>query len=101
MAVISDTGWDLRPVFEAHDIARYVDTFVLSYEHGATKPAPVLFRTACERLGVEPAEALMVGDNHRNDGGAIDSGVRTLLLPLVPSGTPRGLAAVLGVLDAG
>lgn len=100
VAVISDTGWDLRPVFEHHDLARFVDTFVMSYQHGVTKPAPVLFRTACERLEVEPAEALMVGDNHRNDGGAIDAGVRTLLLPLVPSGTPRGLAAVLGILDA-
>ncbi len=101
LAVISDTGWDLRPTFEAHDLARYFATFVMSYQHGATKPAPVLCLTACERLGVEPAEALMVGDNHRNDGGAIDSGVRTLLLPLVPSGSPRGLSAVLGILDAG
>lgn len=100
MAVISDTGWDLRPVFEHHDLARFVDTFVMSYQHGVTKPSPVLFETACERLGVAPAEALMVGDNHRNDGGAIDAGVRTLLLPLVPSGSPRGLAAVLGIIDA-
>ena len=99
MAVISDTGWDLRPVFEHHDLVRYFSTFVMSYQHGATKPSPVLFEAACAGCGVEPAEALMVGDNHRNDGGAIDAGVRTLLLPLVPSGTPRGLAAVLGVLD--
>ena len=100
MAVISDTGWDLRPLFEHHDLSRYFATFVMSYQHGVTKPAPVLFETACERLGVAPAEALMVGDNHRNDGGAIDAGVRALLLPLVPSGTSRGLASVLGVLDA-
>lgn len=101
MAVISDTGWDLRPTFEAHDLARYFAAFVMSYQHGVTKPSPVLFGAACDALGVEPAEALMVGDNHRNDGGAIDSGVRTLLLPLVPSGSPRGLSAVLGILDAG
>jgi HAD superfamily hydrolase (TIGR01509 family) len=100
MAVISDTGCDLRPLFEHHDLARYFATFVMSYQHGVTKPAPVLFSAACEGCGVEPSEALMVGDNHRNDGGAIDAGVRTLLLPLVPTGTSRGLAAVLGVLDA-
>jgi putative hydrolase of the HAD superfamily len=98
MAVVSDTGWDLRPVFEHHGLASYFSTFVMSYQHGVTKPAPVLFHTACERLGVEPAEALMVGDNHRNDGGAIESGLRTLLLPLVPSGTERGLVAVLRLL---
>ena len=67
----------------------------MSFQHGVTKPAPVLFRVACEALGVGPHEALMVGDNHRNDGGAIDSGLRTLLLPLVPSGSDRGLSAVL------
>lgn len=99
MAVVSDTGWDLRPTFEHHDLARYFTTFVMSYQHGVTKPAPLLFHTACERLGVTPSEALMVGDNHRNDGGAIDTGVRTLLLPLVPSGTPRGLDAVLAIVD--
>ena len=100
MAVISDTGWDLRPVFEHHDLARYFSTFVMSYQHGATKPSPILFEAACHGCGVEPSEALMVGDNYRNDGGAIDAGIRTLLLPLVPSDTPRGLAAVLGVLDS-
>jgi hypothetical protein len=37
----------------------------------------------------------MVGDNHRTDGGAIESGLRTLLLPLPPPGATRGLEAVL------
>lgn len=99
IAVVSDTGWDLRPVFDGHDLTGYVTTFVMSYQHGVTKPSPVLFHTACERLGVAPHEALMVGDNHRNDGGAIDAGLRTLLLPLVPSGTPRGLHAVVDLVD--
>jgi putative hydrolase of the HAD superfamily len=101
LAVVSDTGWDLRPLFAAHDLADSFTTFVMSYQHGVTKPSPVLFHTACERLGVAPADALMVGDNHRNDGGAVEAGLRTLLLPLVPGDSPRGLGAVLGVLDAG
>jgi FMN phosphatase YigB (HAD superfamily) len=99
MAVVSDTGWDLLPLFAAHDVARYFTTFVMSYEHGVTKPSPILFHTACERLGVRPSQALMVGDNFRNDGGATEAGCRTLLLPLVPSGAMRGLAAVLALLD--
>jgi FMN phosphatase YigB (HAD superfamily) len=60
----------------------------------------VMFHTACGALGVEPHEALMVGDNYRNDGGAADAGARTLLLPLVPSGSLRGLDAVLALVDA-
>jgi len=95
MAVVSDTGWDLRPLFEAHEVAHHFTTFVMSYQHGVTKPSPILFHTACERLGVRPSQALMVGDNFRNDGGASDAGCRTLLLPLVPSGSERGLDAVL------
>ena len=97
LAVVSDTGWDLRPLFAYHGLASYFTTFVMSYQHGVTKPSPVLFQAACDALGVGAHEALMVGDNHRNDGGAIDSGLRTLLLPLVPSGTERGLSAVLGI----
>jgi HAD superfamily hydrolase (TIGR01509 family) len=99
MAVVSDTGWDLRPLFEVHDVGHFFTTFVMSYQHGVTKPSPILFRTACERLGVRPSQALMVGDNFRNDGGASDAGCRTLLLPLVPSGSERGLGAVLALVD--
>jgi HAD superfamily hydrolase (TIGR01509 family) len=100
LAVVSDVGWDLRPVFAHHRLDGYVSTFVMSYQLGVTKPAAVMFHTACGALGVEPHEALMVGDNYRNDGGAADAGARTLLLPLVPSGSLRGLDAVLALVDA-
>ncbi len=100
MAVVSDVGWPLRPVFEHHRLDAFFTTFVLSYELGVTKPAAAMFHTACERLGVAPHEALMAGDNFRNDGGAADAGLRTLLLPLVPSGSARGLDAVVALVDA-
>lgn len=32
------------------------------------KPEPAIFRTACERLGVLPSQAVMVGDNPDTDG---------------------------------
>ncbi len=100
LAVVSDTGWDIRPVFEHHDVARYIGAFVLSYELGVTKPAPVMFEAACEALGVDPAETLMVGDNHASDGGAVEVGCRVLLLPPVPSGSERGLCAVMSLVRA-
>lgn len=100
LAVVSDTGWDIRPVFAHHDLARFFDAFVLSYEVGVTKPAPAMFEQACAALGVEPGEALMVGDNHRSDGGAVEVGCRVLLLPPVPSGSSRGLHAVLSLVRA-
>ena len=41
----------------------------------------------------------MVGD-HVADGGAADAGLRTLLLPMTPTGSEHGLDAVLRFLDA-
>ncbi|NYV78421.1 HAD family hydrolase, partial [Streptomyces sp. UH6] len=70
VGVVSNIGWDLRPVFRAHGLDAYVDTYALSFEHGAQKPEPDLFRVALEALGAEPSRTLMVGDDRRADGGA-------------------------------
>ncbi|WP_312845641.1 HAD-IA family hydrolase [Streptomyces sp. WAC00469] len=70
VGVVSDIGWDLRPVFREHGLGPYVDTYVLSYEHGVQKPDPRLFEKACTRLGVDPRQVLMVGDSRDADGGA-------------------------------
>jgi putative hydrolase of the HAD superfamily len=70
IAVVSNIGWDLRPVFRAHGLAGWVDAFVLSYEHGVQKPDPRLFRLACEALGPPPERVLMVGDDPVADQGA-------------------------------
>ncbi|MFI1534888.1 HAD family hydrolase [Streptomyces anandii] len=74
VGVVSNIGWDLRPVFRAHGLDPYVDAYVLSYEHGVQKPDPRLFATACAALGAEPEEVVMVGDNRHADGGAATLG---------------------------
>jgi HAD superfamily hydrolase (TIGR01509 family) len=38
------------------------DTVILSYEVGLVKPDPAIFRLVCDRLGLQPAEVLFVGD---------------------------------------
>lgn len=70
IGVVSNIGWDLRPVFRAHGLDRYVDAYVLSYEHGVQKPDAHLFHTACTLLGQDPANVVMVGDDRHADGGA-------------------------------
>lgn len=40
VGVVSNIGWDLRPVFREHGLDAYVDAYVLSYEHGIQKPDP-------------------------------------------------------------
>jgi putative hydrolase of the HAD superfamily len=70
VGVVSNIGWDLRPVFREHRLDNYVDTYALSYEHGTQKPDPRLFKIACEQLGTDPTNVLMVGDDRLADGGA-------------------------------
>ena len=99
VVVVSDVPFDLRPIFAHYGLDSFVDAYVLSGEHGTIKPELELFRIALAVAGVRAEEALMVGDNHINDGAAIDVGIRTLLLPPAPSGSPRGLWAVLDLVD--
>jgi HAD superfamily hydrolase (TIGR01509 family) len=98
VAIVSDTGWNIRSVFRHHRLERFVTAFVLSYEVGAVKPEPAMFLEACRALGVEPAEAVMVGDNPLRDGGAIRLGIPVLLVP-PGAGRGEGLAQVLRLAD--
>jgi HAD superfamily hydrolase (TIGR01509 family) len=94
VAVVSNIGWDLRPVFERHGVLSCVDAFVLSYEHGAMKPDPRLFSAACDAIGVAPHEALMIGDSTDNDGGATAIGCT-----FAHVGSPRGAGALTTALN--
>lgn len=85
VAVVSNIGWDIRPVFERFGLTHLVDEFVLSYEEGVIKPDPKIFTTACERLGVDPRHAVMVGDSEEADGGAEAIGCSFRLVNPVPT----------------
>lgn len=94
VGVVSNIGWDLRPVFRAHGLDPLIDAYVLSYEHGVQKPDARLFHTACTLLGQDPADVVMVGDDRRADGGAAALGcdvrfVRHLPVEERPDGLRR------------
>lgn len=97
LGIVSDTGFDYRPVFDALRLSAYLDTVVLSFQHGACKPDPSVFLTACDQLDVAPAETLMVGDNPSTDGGAVSAGLSVFLLPRPSPTGPRGLNHVLSL----
>jgi putative hydrolase of the HAD superfamily len=100
IGVVSNIGWDLRPIFEAHNLDRFVDAYVLSYEHGIQKPDTRLFAVACEALEVQPHEALMVGDNREADGGAADLGCQVHFVDHLPARErPDALRRVLDLVD--
>jgi HAD superfamily hydrolase (TIGR01509 family) len=95
-AVVSNIAFDLRPAFAAIGADAFVDEFVLSFEVGAVKPNAEIFQTALSRLGVEPSDALMVGDSEEADGGARAVGCRFALVDPVPTAErPDGLITAL------
>jgi HAD superfamily hydrolase (TIGR01549 family) len=95
VAVVSNMGFDIRPVLELHGFTRYVDEVVLSFEEGVIKPDPKIFKIACERLGVDPAETIMVGDSEEADGGATSIGCGFAWVEQLPtSDRPEALLAV-------
>ncbi|MFI0734885.1 HAD family hydrolase [Streptomyces sp. NPDC021225] len=101
IAVVSNIGWDLRPVFRAHGLDEFVDAYVLSFEHGVQKPDPRLFRVACDALGLAPEDAVMVGDDRRADAGAARLGCRVHLVDHLPvERRPDGLRPVLDLAGA-
>jgi HAD superfamily hydrolase (TIGR01509 family) len=76
VAVVSNIGWDPRPVLRRHGVLDSVDVLVLSDERGVLKPDPAIFGMACDELGAAPAHCVMVGDNPVNDGGSAAAGIR-------------------------
>ncbi|MFD7529851.1 HAD family hydrolase [Streptomyces sp. NPDC059849] len=99
IAVVSNIGWDMRPVFRDHGLDDLVDAYFLSFKCGVKKPDPRIFQMACDKLGVEPGDALMVGDEPLADSGAAALGCQVHLLdPLPVDRRPSALAEVLQLL---
>ncbi|MFE7706658.1 HAD family hydrolase [Streptomyces sp. NPDC057486] len=95
VGVVSNVGWDLRPIFRAHGLDALVDAYVLSYEHGTQKPDPHLFHTACTLIGQDPKDVVMVGDDRHADGGAAALGCDVRFVEHLPvEERPGGLRAL-------
>ncbi|MET9480818.1 HAD-IA family hydrolase [Streptomyces sp. NPDC006638] len=102
VAVVSNIGWDLRPVFRAHGLDSLVDAYVLSFEHGVQKPDERLFRAACDELGQDPHDVLMVGDDRAADGGAARLGCAVHFVDHLPvEERPSGLRPVIALAGCG
>ncbi len=67
LAVVSNWSDRLEDVLSSLGLARYFEAIAISAVVGADKPDPRLFRHALQQLGVEPREAVHVGDHPRND----------------------------------
>lgn len=96
VALVSNVGIDVRGLLARAGLSELIDAVILSYEAGAVKPHASIFERALQALGVQAANALMVGDNPQDDAGAALLGIRTLLLPRT-EGSAHGLDVVLRI----
>jgi putative hydrolase of the HAD superfamily len=68
-------------VIECFALEPYVDAAIASVEVGHFKPAPQIYQAALDALQVSAGEAVMVGDNPRDDvTGALDVGLAGAVL---------------------
>lgn len=95
--VLSDIHFDIRPAFVEAELSQFVDGYVLSFEVHAQKPDPVVFAAALNTAGCSADETLMVGDRSRPDGGAVELGITTLLLPTLQATSDHRLHHVLAL----
>lgn len=99
VAVVSNIGFDIRPIMESFGLAGLVDVWCLSYEVGRVKPDPAIFEHACAALRVDPERVLMVGDTP-NDAAAVAIGCAAYVVPAAGPGRSNGLAAVAAIAGA-
>jgi putative hydrolase of the HAD superfamily len=98
VGIVSDTGFDLRPAIDLLGLSPFLNTIVMSFEHGVCKPAATVFLMACDQLHVHPERTLMVGDNPLTDSGAVAAGMYVFLLPRPAKTGPRGLGHILSMI---
>jgi putative hydrolase of the HAD superfamily len=81
LAIVSNFDRRLRRVLRDLGIIDRFDAILISSEVGADKPDPRIFTAGCTALGLDPAEALHVGDDPVRDwDGARKAGLRVFPL---------------------
>lgn len=81
LAVISNWDVSLHKALDRFGLAPYFELAVASLEEGVEKPEVELFHITLQRLGVDPAEAIHVGDDPLDDlCGAKNAGMRGYLI---------------------
>jgi FMN phosphatase YigB (HAD superfamily) len=81
LGVVSNFYGNLETQLEEAGIAPLLDAVVESVQVGLEKPDPAIYRLAAERLGLPPADIVMVGDNFERDVRAAKAtGMRTIWL---------------------
>ena len=68
-----------RDCYAGFDLDALADVVVISSEVGVRKPSRRIYAIACERLGIDPHQAIMVDDLQQNLDGAARLGIAGVL----------------------
>jgi putative hydrolase of the HAD superfamily len=79
-AVVSNCDHSTRPAVEQLGLVEEVDAMILSFEVGAAKPDPEIYGAALRALDVSASDAIFVDDQARYCEGAIQMGMRGVLI---------------------
>lgn len=87
--------------FQSHfELEGLIAGAISSSDHGFMKPHPSIFKAALRLVDVEPSEAVMVGDNIRQDvEGALNAGMRAVLLKRDGGLAPDGIQVIRSLQD--
>ena len=81
MGIVSNWDDSLVEICESYDLPKYFDFILASQVVGSEKPDPGIFNLALKNAGVEPEEAIHVGDLYYTDVvGARGVGITPVLL---------------------
>lgn len=81
LAVVSDCSTELSELWPDLPVAARIDATVFSADVGRRKPDPVMYRLACDGLGVAAADCVYVGDGGSGElTGADAFGMRAVLM---------------------
>lgn len=82
--------------YDGVDLSAVADAVVISAEVGIRKPSRRIYAIACERLGIDPEEAVMIDDLQQNLDGAARIGIGGVLHTSAAD-TRRQLAERFGI----
>lgn len=102
LAVVSnfDHAPTARAILRRHALDRHLEAIVISDELGIRKPSADIFREACRRLRLTPAQCMHVGDSPDDDvAGAVSAGLRAVWVSSTSVPGTTGAAATIGDVD--
>jgi putative hydrolase of the HAD superfamily len=80
-ALVSNCSHNTRPIVDRLGLEREFDAVILSFEVGAMKPDPAIYREALARLDEpDPSRSVFVDDQVRYCDGAVAIGLQTFLI---------------------